>query len=115
MKTFTELLPETKSEKHGALQWEPNADDAMSAFAGALTISGKRSFCKYAVTEFPADMPGRAFMLTKADAGTDSTEERYACFVGARGANLCECKGFAYAGRCKHLTALATLIAAGQL
>lgn len=114
MGQFTELLPPTKSEKHGAIAWTRNPDDALSHFAGVLTITGKRSHCRYRVEEFPADH-GRGFMLWKVDVGTDRTEERYACLVGTRGVRSCECKGAAASGRCKHLAALVTLIEAGQL
>src|SRR4051812_2473144 len=110
---FAELLPATASEKHGAIQWERNPDDAHSSFAGVLTISGKRSFCRYRVEEFGADH-GRGFMFFKLDAGTDRTEERYAVLVG-RGVRACECRGFLAGGRCKHVAALATLLEAGQV
>src|SRR5687767_4194107 len=110
---FNELLPETKSEKCGALVWEPATDNAFSPVAGALTITGKRCHCRYQVEEFPADH-GRGFMLFKLDAGSDKTEERYACNVG-KFAKMCECRGFTATGACKHLSALVTLIEAGQL
>ncbi len=112
--TFTELLPATKSEKHGALTWEPAAADSTSPVAGVLALSGKRNHCRYRVEEFPADH-GRGFMLFKIDAGTDAAEERYSCLLAARGSNLCECRGFASTRACKHLAALTDLVAAGQL
>ena len=113
MTVYTELLPATKSEKHGALTWEPATDNAFSPGAGLLTITGKRSHCRYRVEEFPADH-GRGFMLFKVDAGSDASEERYSCLV-ARHGGLCECRGFAATGRCKHLAALVTLVEAGKL
>jgi hypothetical protein len=112
--TFTELLPPTKSEKHGALTWEPATDNDTSPVAGALTITGKRCHCRYRVEGFPADH-GRGFMLFKIDAGTDRTEERYACLVGSHGTNLCECRGFLATGSCKHLAALLALVGAGRV
>ena len=69
MPTYTELLPKTKSEKHGALVWEPAIDNATSTVAGVLTLTGMRSHCRYKVSEFPADMTGRAFMLEKLGTG----------------------------------------------
>ena len=110
---FTELLPTTKSEKHGGLTWEPATDNATSQLAGVLTLTGKRCHCRYAVEEFVSDH-GRGFMLFKLDAGSDRTEERYGCCVGPR-SKMCECRGFIATGACKHLAALATLIEAGQL
>ena len=114
MQVYTELLPATKSEKHGALTWEPATDNAMSPVAGVLTLTGKRCHCRYQVEGFPADH-GRGFMLFKLDAGSDKTEERYACLIGPHGRNLCECRGFLATGACKHLAALVTLIEAGQV
>jgi hypothetical protein len=110
---FNELLPATKSEKHGGITWEPAADNEVSPVAGVLTITGKRCHCRYQVEEFPADM-GRGFMLFKIDAGSDKTEERYACNV-AKFAKSCECRGFAATGACKHLAAVVALIDAGKL
>ncbi|VTR97855.1 1-acyl-sn-glycerol-3-phosphate acyltransferase gamma : [Gemmata massiliana] len=115
MPTFTELLPATKSEKHGALKWEPAIDNATSHFAGVLTITGKRDHCRYRVEEYPADEPGRAFLLFKLDAGTDCTEERYGCFLAKGGANLCECRGFVATRGCKHIVGLTELVRAGQV
>ncbi len=115
MTTYTDLLPATKSEKHGALTWEPAADSRASAIAGVLTLTGTRNHCRYRVTGFAADMPGRAFVLVKIDAGTDKTEGRYSCLVANRGASRCECKGFARFGHCRHLAALTELVAAGQV
>ena len=115
MPTYTELLPKTKSEKHGALVWEPAADNAISPVAGILTLTGTRSYCRYKVSEFPADMTGRAFMLEKLSAGSDATEERYACLLGPHGSRQCDCKGFASAGSCKHLVAIGELLRAEKL
>lgn len=113
MTVYTELLPATKSEKHGALTWEAATDNATSPVAGILTLTGKRNHCRYRVEEFPADH-GRGFMLFKLDAGTDKSEERYACLVGDH-AKLCECRGFAATGSCKHVAALAELCSAGRV
>jgi hypothetical protein len=115
MNKFIETLPVTKSEPHAALAWEPATDNATSPLAGFLTLTGKRCHCRYAVEEFPADW-GRGFMLFKLDAGSDKTEERYAVFAGRNNSTMtCECKGFYHTGKCKHTTAVATLIEQGQL
>lgn len=113
--TFTDLLPPTRSEPKGsAFDWTPAAADGPKA--GVLTIKQRRLYTTYAVVEFPADFGGRAFMLAKVTEGSDPTEERYACLIPAGGREKrCECKGFNYAGHCKHLSALAALINAGQL
>ena len=46
---------------------------------------------------------------------TDRTEGRYSVYVGPREMSLCECRRFFATGKCKHITALATVIAAGEL
>lgn len=111
--TFTELLPPTTSEPHGALTWAPATDNDTSPVAGTLTLTGKRSHCRYRVEEFPCDQ-GRGFMLFKLDAGTDKSEERYACLVATHGTQ-CECRGFTATGRCKHTAAMTELVNAGQI
>ncbi len=118
MPVYTDLLPETKSETHGAFTWAPEGANATSHVAGVLTLTGKRSHCRYRVEEFPADM-GRGFMLFKLDAGSDKSEERYACFTptSRNVAAQCECKGFAF-GRgkpCKHLAAVLGALGNGWL
>jgi hypothetical protein len=112
---FNELLPQTKSEKAGALVWVPatEAESENSPFAGILTLTGKRCHCRYAVSEFPADH-GRGFILKKIDTGSDREEGFYSCLVAGRSV-MCECKGFISTGNCKHLSSLLTLIEAGQL
>ncbi len=115
MPVYTELLPPTKSERHGALIWEPAAENATSPFAGVLTITGTRAHCRYRVEEFPADEPGRAFLLFKLDEGTDRTEERYGCFVAKNGMHLCECRGFIATRNCKHLASLRELVRAQRI
>lgn len=115
MLTYTDLLPPSKSETHGAFTWTPATDNATSPVAGTLTLTGKRSWCRYHVSESPADMPGRAFVLVKVDAGSDETQGHYNCFMGKHGEQICECRGWAYSGACKHLAAIASLIEAGKL
>lgn len=109
MPTFTELLPPTKSEKHGVITWVSAVESAASA-AGALTISGKRGHCEYRLSEFRTDFDGRAFELTKADRSAT-----YSVFVGRAGGSLCECLGFQSSGRCKHIAACETLVRGGQI
>lgn len=111
---FNELLPETKSEKAGALVWESCDDrNGYIPLAGILTLTGKRCHCSYKVEEFPADH-GRGFALFKIEEGSDKSEERYFCLIGKH-AKQCDCKGFTYAGHCKHTEALSILIAEGKL
>jgi hypothetical protein len=112
--TFYELLPETRSEKHGALTWEPAADNATSPVAGVLILTGKRCHCRYKVSEFPADA-GRGFLLVKLDEGSDKAEESYSVLIGPAGSHICPCKGFSRFGHCKHTSSLVALIEAGQL
>lgn len=114
--TFTELLTPTKSEPHGCITFVPATDNALSPVAGTLTITGTRCHCSYRVEEFPTGHAGRGYMLFKLNAGSDKTEERYAVLTTAHGLGvLCECRGFAAHGKCKHLSAVETLIRNGQL
>jgi|GEM_PF-4189174 len=113
MNEFTAKLPETKSERDGIVVWLPATDNDFSRLAGVLTLTGKRATCRYTVEEFAADF-GRGFVLKKIDAGTDCEEGFYSCCIGTH-AKLCECKGFVYKGRCKHVAALALLVNAGEL
>jgi hypothetical protein len=112
--TFTELLPPTKSNPKGyALDWTPAGEGAK---AGLLVIKQKRIYVTYSVTEFDVDWQGRGFALTKLTEGSDPTEERYSCFLAKEGSHAyCDCKGFHYTSACKHVSALQTLIQAGQI
>lgn len=112
--TFSQPLPATRSEPAPALNFLPAGGDG--PLAGTLSIVGKRGTVRYAVAEFPTGWDGRGFVLAKVDGGGDKTEERYSCFVARNGQDRqCECKGFYYAGHCKHLDAVAALIRSGQL
>jgi hypothetical protein len=113
MQVYTDLLPATKSDPKGAgIDFAPAAEGS----GGLLVVKQKRVYTTYAVSEFPTGWDGRAFALTKLTEGSDPTEERYFCFLARNGQDRrCDCKGFSYAGHCKHLSALATLIDAGQL
>lgn len=113
--TMTEVLPATASSKNNAVRWTPNADDAFSPVAGVLAIDTKRASVSYTVSEFPADMPGRAFLLRKAVTTGDELTDSYTVFCSARGphADSCDCPGHSYGrGRaCKHTSAVRALIA----
>ena len=117
MPVYTDLLPPTKSEPKGsAFDWTPIESDQGFVPAGVLTIKQKRVYTSYAVTEFPTGWDGRGFLVAKLTSGSDRTEEAYSCFLARNGQDRqCECKGFAYAGHCKHLASLAALIEAGKL
>lgn len=113
MTTFTEILPATKSSPHTAIRWTP--DLQLPPGYGVLRIDAKRCTCTYRVTPFATDWPGRAFHLAKDDAGGDHTEEAYDVFVHDHDEahDRCTCKGFFYAGHCKHAAAARALVANG--
>lgn len=73
----------------------------------------------YRLEEIPAP-DGRAFLLHRseqaiADGGPEA-EDRYGVFICRHGQNdLCECRGFARFGYCKHTTAVRGLIQEGIL
>lgn len=110
--TFCEVLPATKSSKHGAIHFTPAAS---GPDAGVLTIDTDRCRTVYTVREYPSDWPGRAFVLTKQTDGTDPTAERYDVFCGNRQDHLCDCRGHTRFGHCKHVAGLLALLANNQL
>ena len=97
--SFSELLAPTKSEKHGALTFDGET----------LTITGRRSHCRYAVSEFAAD-GGRGFRLSKLDGS-----ERYSVLIGPGDERICDCRGALSTGRCKHIAAMEVLVANDQI
>ena len=71
----------------------------------------------YHVEEIPAP-GGRAFLLHRTEDAVTSDpdhEERYGVFITNAQDTTCECKGHAAHGRCKHVDALAALLAAGHI
>lgn len=112
--TFTEVLPPTKTEKSAAITWEP-ADEPFAPTSGTLTITGKRTHCCYRVSEFPSDFAGRAFVLEKLLPGSDKNEGHYSVLISESGARICDCKGHASTGACKHVAALEALLKNQQI
>src|SRR5687768_2478541 len=101
MATFTEVLPQTKSSQHSAMNWTPGEAPG----SGLLTVHTDRASVRYAVAELPCGWDGRAFSFAKpeGETGTDKTAGRYEVFVGRNGQDrLCGCKGFSRFGHCKH-------------
>jgi hypothetical protein len=73
----------------------------------------------YRVGEIPA-AGGRAFLLYRGVEAVETDpdhDERYGVFIAYCGetSDLCECKGHAAHGRCKHVDALKALLAAGHI
>lgn len=109
--TFTATLPARKSSKNGtAVRFTAGAN----AGTGLLVLGAGRTATEYLVVEFAAD-GGRGFKLAKVTPGTDSEADGYDVFACGTSAPRCECKGFLFAGHCKHSDAVAALIADGQL
>jgi hypothetical protein len=108
MPTFTEILPATKTSAHRACTWTPAA-----VGVGVLTVADKKASVRYAVCELPVarGFGGRAFKLTK------TTGEHYCVRVNGEHDSTCDCAGFTYArGKaCKHVDAVAALLANGWL
>jgi hypothetical protein len=70
----------------------------------------------YWISELPTAIPGRAFHLTRFGHTGDDADGDYRVLVGSNPADTsCECKGWAYRGRCKHTAGLAALVAARKL
>ena len=123
-RTFTEVLPATRSCPHAAIRWTPADPSDPSDLpaggelppAGTLAIDQTRASVRYAVTEFPTGWDGRAFHFAKAggEPGTDPTADSYDVFVGRNPADRqCQCKGFLRRGDCKHALAARALVADG--
>ena len=71
----------------------------------------------YHVEEIPSPL-GRAFLLHRQAAAVEADPdhvERYGVLVGNDQDHLCECKGHEARGRCKHVAALAALLAGGHI
>lgn len=74
----------------------------------------------YHVEEIVNGMDGRAFLLHRTadaiDAGGLEADERYGVLISRNpGNDLCECRGHASRGYCKHVSALRGLIEAGHI
>jgi hypothetical protein len=105
---FTEVLPATQSSPHTAIRWTPDPD---ATGRGELVIHTARASTAYAVAEFGTPWEGRAFLLTRRepDAGGAAVSYNVFCHRG-RQDNLCDCRGFARHGNCKHVSACFALI-----
>ena len=76
---------------------------------GYLTITVGGDQWGYYVREVPTQFGVAAYLLEKADPGTDAEGERYAVHFYADGSATCECRGFLRWGHCKHTDGLAAL------
>jgi hypothetical protein len=102
-KPFVEALPATKSSKHNGIRWEPSERPG----EGVLTVDTDRSRTVYHVREEQTAWEGRAFRLDIIRGGTDPESEHYHVFVANNPQDRsCDCKGFTYTGRCKHISAI---------
>jgi hypothetical protein len=74
---------------------------------------------RYDLEEIPVGMDGRGFLLHRDDqAVADDPDgvERYGVFIARNGQDhLCECRGHAAHGHCKHVDALRFLVEGGHL
>ena len=111
MSTISTRRPRVKRERRLRLIQAPGARGE----SGLLRIEVGRDVFLYSLTPLPADF-GVAWRLTKivmravADGMWEpAATERYDVLLADDGRDLCECKGFAHAGRCKHVSAVAKL------
>jgi hypothetical protein len=79
---------------------------------GLLRIAVGRDIFLYSLRRQPADF-GDAFVLAKmvmrqVEPGVwePAVAERYSALLADDGRDLCDCKGFAHRGCCKHVSAL---------
>jgi hypothetical protein len=78
----------------------PSGDAAGLFFIGVGAWSGY-----YAFREIPCAIGGRGFRVHRI-----GTRRHYDVRVGRRSECSCECKGFVYKRRCRHVSGLLTLI-----
>jgi hypothetical protein len=76
---------------------------------GRLLVTEGTDSALYFLREIPTQIPGRAFCVEKFGSAPG---EGYDVLVGDRPADsACCCKGFTYCGHCRHVEALAALLA----
>lgn len=118
-KPFVDLIPRDGGQAPGVLTWFPAATDT-GHLAGFVRLDVDRDRTLYAVSEYPADWPGRAFVFAKpvSGSGTDKGAESYAVYCEADATqdkplgSRCECRGFLrHRKPCKHLLCALGLIA----
>jgi hypothetical protein len=103
--------PKSLPERHVALVVPPDAGGQN----GVLRVTERRGrrvlVDEYFLDLVPSDL-GPAYLVEKRDYGTDDGH-RYHVLLGERPS--CECLGFLHYGHCRHVLALAALVAAGRL
>ena len=112
MATVSSSRPRVKPVRTLRLVQAPGANGEV----GLLRIAFGREVFLYGIRRQPADF-GTAFRLTKIvmrqiDPGVwqpGRRQARYNVLLADDGRDQCECKGFAHAGRCKHVSALSKL------
>ena len=110
---FENLLPDTKSAKKRGYKFSPSAD----VCGGTLVYSAVRQYGRYWFQEVPADLAGRAFRFVKVvKTGEEDDGGCHECLVADQPQfDLCDCRGHASTGACRHLDMLRDLIANDQL
>ena len=78
----------------------------------------------YAVEEIPGNIDGRTFLLHRSaesidadlEAGIDAPDTRYGVFIARNGQDdVCECRGNAARGYCKHVSVIRHLVESGHV
>jgi hypothetical protein len=83
----------------------PSPDEPGIFFLDAAEWSAYYAFC-----EIPCEIGGRGFVVHRI-----GTRRRYHVRVGRRVECSCECRGFVYKRRCRHVSGLAMLIRRGLI
>lgn len=109
-------LPASKSEPHRCVAWTPTIIPGRPE-DGTVQIGCGKSSVGYLMQETVPPSPWlRGFILFKAeDPIGDDVRDAYEVFLGHAGSAHCNCTGFGRWGSCKHVDALAALVAAGHL
>jgi hypothetical protein len=77
---------------------------------GVFRVTVGDGSCHYTLREIPCDIGGRGFAVHRLGLGT-----LYHVRIGRREECSCECLGFLYWGRCRHLLGLLALVRRGKL
>jgi hypothetical protein len=109
MSSSTPTRPRVKPARHVGLVIPPDG-----GASGVVRITAGRVSADYALRPIPSQIGGRAFELTKLGLLADG-ECYHVRLTGDARQDSCDCRGHVAHGHCKHVDALAALVAAGRL
>lgn len=108
---FENRLEDTLSQTLRGYKFTP----ADGVAGGTLTYQSKREYSRYWMERIPADLAGHAFVFRKVVRPGEEQSVSETLLADRAENDLCDCRGFASTGHCKHLDVLRDLAAHGQL